>query len=274
MPVRRSLAVLICACVWTIGCASIEPGDVSDVAPISSNGRARARTRAGNVYLLRGFIGIFSAGIDRLGEEVNEAGVHATVFQDDQWSAVADAIGKKYEHVTDPEPLVLIGHSYGADDAIRIARELKRRNVRVDLLVTLDPVTPPTVPSNVQRCVNLYESNGLWDTLPWLRGVPLERERSATTQLVNNNLRTDRPDLLEPNLDHFNIEKKQKVHQEVLKYVLLTCTSRANWTHRISSQTSVAARPDASRSLMTPLKKPAPAPSISLDPRLASYRPD
>lgn len=273
MSERRSIPVLLCACAWMIGCASIEPGDVSDVAAASSS-NSSARSRCGNVYLLRGFIGIFSAGMDRLGEEVKDAGVHATVFQDDQWSAVADAIGKKYEHATNPEPLVLIGHSYGADDAIRIARELKRRNVRVDLLITLDPVTPPMVPSNVHRCLNLYESNGLWDTLPWLRGVPLEREQNAATQLANYNLRTDRPDLLEPNLDHFNIEKKQKVHQEILKYILLTCPPRPTFTNRAPLKTPVAARQDPSLSLMTPLKKPAPVPLMSPEPRLASYRPD
>ena len=63
---------------------------------------------------------------------------------------------------------MLIGHSYGADDVVRVARELDKSNVPVDLLVTLDPVTPPPVPKNVRHALNIYQSNGARDALPFL----------------------------------------------------------------------------------------------------------
>ena len=238
---RRSVLLLFCALLAPIGCASIEPGDVSGVALPSDTA-----ARSGNVYLIRGFLGIFSTGIDRLGTEISAAGVRASVFQDDQWSNVADAIARKETTSLYHEPLVLVGHSYGADDAIRIARELKKRNVQVDLLITLDPVTPPPVPVNVRQCINLYQSNGVWDTFPWLRGVPVGCEReSDATQLINANLRVDRTDLFEPGLDHFNIEKKQKVHDEILQHVLNTCPARSAYATR--PLTPVLARPDPGR---------------------------
>jgi len=199
---------------------------VHAVAPVSQ------APRAGNAYLLRGFIGIFSTGINNLGGEIKQSGVNAMVFQDDQWSSLAGTIRKKYANAPQSEPLVLIGHSYGADDVVRIARELSRDNITVDLLVTLDPVTPPTIPSNVKRCVNLYQSNGVWDTLPWLRGVPVEAPKNSPTLLANYNIRVDRTDLYEPGLDHFNIEKKKKVHQEIIKHVLTTCPPRNEWAMR------------------------------------------
>ncbi|MBC8105071.1 MAG: hypothetical protein H7Z14_00650 [Anaerolineae bacterium] len=221
------------------GCHAIQPGNVHAVAPVSN------APRAGNAYLLRGFIGIFSTGIDNLGGEIKKSGVNAMVFQDDQWSSLAGTIRKKYSSAPNSEPLVLIGHSYGADDVVRIARELKRDNITVDLLVTLDPVTPPTIPSNVKRCINIYQSNGVWDTLPWLRGVPVEASKNANTELANYNIRVDRTDLFEPGLDHFNIEKKKKVHGEVIKYVLTACPPRNEWAMRtmpapIASQTGLA----------------------------------
>lgn len=184
----------------------------------------------GNAYLLRGFIGVFSEGIDNLTAEINAQGIRAHVYQDDQWSTLAKTLRETYRKEPNAEPLVLIGHSYGADDVLRVARELKKDNIPVDLVVTLDAVTPIDVPANVKRCVNIYQSNGVWDTMPWLRGVPVKSESSAATQLANYNIRVDRTDLLEPGTDHFNIEKKAKVHAEVVKHVLASCPTRDQWT--------------------------------------------
>lgn len=232
----RVPALMLLACT---GCATMTPGELAAVSPVSD------RSRVGNVYLLRGFIGIFSEGIDRLGEKIDRQDIASHVFQDGQWSALAKRLVEQYQTEPQHEPIVLIGHSYGADDSIRIARKLDAAGIPVELLVTLDPVTPPAVPKNVKRCVNLYQSNGVFDTLPWLRGIPLKQEAGAAGTLVNANLRTDRPDLLEPNLDHFNIEKKEKVHAEVVRLVLQVCLTREAWA--------------TARGLPLPLVKPVPA---------------
>ena len=212
---------LLAMCVG--GCTSMTPGQMGWVKTDSD------KPRAGNVYLLRGWIGIFSYGINDLGDKINKDGVRASVYQDDQWHALADTIRAKYKGARTAEPLVLIGHSFGADDVVRVAQELAPANVTVDLLVTLDPVTPPDVPPNVKRVVNLYQSNGAWDKVPAFRGVPLKLAEGSHAQLVNADVKKDRTDLLEPGTDHFNIEKKGKIHQEVLKYVLETCPPRQAW---------------------------------------------
>lgn len=208
------------------------PGNVNAISPVTDT-----RTpRVGNVLLLRGWIGIFSTGIDSLGEKVNKAGMHGEVFQTDQWSTLASTIRAKYKELDVHEPIVLVGHSYGADDVIRIARELSKDDIKVDLLVTLDPVTPPRVPVNVKHAYNLYQSNGALDSLPWLRGIPLEKEPGSTGRVDNLNIRTDRTDLLEPGLDHFNIEKKQKIHDDVLARLKEVCVPRAVWQARQSQR--------------------------------------
>lgn len=223
--VQRLVAVLAVV-FWMVaaGCVSTRPGKLSRIQPHSD------KPQAGNVYMLRGFIGVFSSGIDALGHKINRAGVRAHVYQDDQWYLLAGRIRDQYENRPDPEPLVLIGHSYGADDVIRIARHLNEAGVQVDLLVTLDPVTPPAVPPNVRRAYNLYQSTGLWDTMPWLRGVPIYSNDPVA--VVNANIRTDRPDLLYDNLNHFNIDKKPRIHDDVIHQVLQTCPPRPQWTAR------------------------------------------
>src|SRR5688572_25738382 len=221
----KSLVVvpLVMLAILSSGCASTKPGALDRVRPVSN------KPRAGNAYLLRGFIGVFSTGVDDLTRQINHSGVRAHVFQDDQWAALARQIAREYRRAPDAEPLVLIGHSYGADDVIRIARELDKANVPVDLLVTLDPVTPPPVPKNVRQALNIYQSNGAWDALPFLRGVAVKGDEKFVGRLDNFDIKKDRRDLLEPGTDHFNIEKKNAVHEEVVGYVLMTCPPRQTW---------------------------------------------
>ena len=219
-----SASVGLLVVIAMTGCAkSMRSGPLDEVQPVSS------KPRAGNAYLLRGFIGVFSTGIDDLGRQLNGSGIRAHVYQDDQWSALAKRIGQEYRNAPDAEPLVLIGHSYGADDVVRIARLLDKQDIAVDLMVTLDPVTPPAVPKNVRHALNLYQSNGLWDALPFLRGVALKTEPGFVGRLENFDIKRDRRDLLEPGTDHFNIEKKGRVHEEVVGYVLMACPPRQTW---------------------------------------------
>lgn len=221
----RSWAILGAMLFLAGGCKSMTPGKLERVRPDSD------APLAGNVYLLRGFIGIWSYGVDHLGQKIQEAGIRASVYQEDQWAKLAETIIQRYRGAPAPEPLVLIGHSYGADDTLRIARRLEEHQIPVDLIVTLDPVTPPKVPRNVRLCYNIFQSN-LLDTMPFFRGVPLETEDPAGANLQNLNIRADRRDLLEPGTDHFNIEKNPRVHAEVIKKLQEFCPPRTAWVAR------------------------------------------
>jgi len=226
--------------VGPTGCSSMKPGRMAAVTPETTE-----QPRVGTVYLLRGFIGVFSTGIDRLGERIDAAGVHAEVFQESQANALAAQIAANYKGKADPEPIVIVGHSYGADSAVKIARRLTEHGVKVDLIVTLDPVTPGKVPANVGLVYNLYQSNGALDNLPWLRGIPLTADTPGPVALRNMDIRTDRTDLLEPGLDHFNIEKKEKVQADVVAQVLNVCQPRAAWAAGRALRNQVATARDA-----------------------------
>ena len=186
------------------------------------------RPLVGNVYLIRGFIGIWSYGVDHLGRKINEAGIRASVFQEDQWQQVADRIVEKYQKSPDHEPIVLIGHSYGADDVIWMVKRIGEHNMTVDLVITLDPTTPPQVPKNVGLCYNIYQP-GMLDALPFFRGVALEPVSPDQKNVANVNIRGERRDLLESDTDHFNIEKNEKIHAEVIKKLKEFCPPRAEW---------------------------------------------
>ncbi len=241
---------LLSIAVWLTGCstASMQPGDLSLVRTDSD------KPRAGNVYLLRGFIGIWSTGIDQLGVKINESGIRATVYRNEQWRELTEAILARYKDQKDFEPLIIIGHSWGADHALEMAQQLGEANIPVDLIITLDPVTPPPVPGNIKWCYNIYQPHGAWDAIPFFRGVPLKQDEAGRCKLENVNIRGERTDLLEPDTDHYNIEKNVKIHAEVLKQLAKICPSREQWvrSHPLAKVSQVAAHPADERISTSP----------------------
>lgn len=225
------LALLPALALTSVGCKGLENGKMEWVQPTSD-----AR-HAGNVYLIRGLIGVFSTGMDDLGDKLILQGVRAKVYQDTQHSELADQIVREYKGASNPEPLVLIGHSYGADDVVRVSNVLNEHGIKVDLLITVDATIPPQVPANVVTCYNYFQSNAT-DVIPMFRGIPLQHAPGANGTLMNIDLRKDRTDLLEKGTNHINIDKNPLLHNVVIKEVLDVCPTRDVWvaSHGASQQ--------------------------------------
>ena len=167
-------------------------------------------------YIIPGFHDWYSDGLFELQSLLRVCGVKTTDVPEAQYA--------KLQHVllaAPPTPVVLIGFSYGADDVITIARALDSRGRKVALLILIDPVTPAAIPPNVSRCVDYYQSNGLWDLLPFLRGVPVRRGAGDNQPLSNVNLRRT-PNLLEPNTSHATITSNERVHAAIVEQVAPT----------------------------------------------------
>ena len=96
---------------------------------------SKAETR---VYLLRGWFGVFSTGLDSVAAELRSKGIKAETVGHLAWkTTVANII--KWHASGNSGPLVLVGHSQGANNVIDMARLLQPENIPVDLLVTLAP---------------------------------------------------------------------------------------------------------------------------------------
>jgi pimeloyl-ACP methyl ester carboxylesterase len=222
--VRRSTFAFSLLCLLTTSCARLSPGQFGQANPP-------------NICLIRGYLDWYSTGIDQLTADLKKDGYTAEAFREEQWSDLADDLAKHPQ-----TPLVLIGFSYGADDCVLIARKLNDRHLPVDLLITLDPVTPADIPGNVKKCVNFYEPNGFWDIFPWLRGIPVNGGE-------NINVRS-RPDLVEPDTSHATIAGNEKIHRAIRD--LIPHDSAACPQGRVAG-TSIAS-PSQRRPLSTPLK--------------------
>jgi hypothetical protein len=218
--------VLLCTLLVISGCSGVSSMTAGKMEWIQPESDA---PRAGNAYLIRGWIGFFSAGIDSLGVKINESGVRACIYQQNQTRLTARTLAKVYgQSGENREPIILIGHSLGADDAIKCARELQKAGVQVDMLITMDPTLPPKVPTNVKVCYNYYQPS-IFDATGILRGVALQTDPGFTGELHNMNIRKEYKHLLEPDTNHVNIDKNSKIHADILERLKPLCVPREQW---------------------------------------------
>ena len=77
-------------------------------------------------YLLRGWFGVFSTGIDSMAEELRGKGIQAEAIGHLSWkSTVLKVVKERAAGKTGR--LVLVGHSQGGNNVIEMARELDGR---------------------------------------------------------------------------------------------------------------------------------------------------
>jgi hypothetical protein len=156
------------------------------------------------VLLLRGWFGVFSTGLDGLADELKKKGINAEVEGHLYWSTAVSAILRERASGT-IRPLVLVGHSQGANNVIDMARSLDEHKVPVDLLVTLAPFLQYPVPANVLRAVNFYQSGG------W--GAPLSGDSGFHGKILNVDMADD------PTILHISIDKSERVQAQILREI-------------------------------------------------------
>lgn len=162
-----------------------------------------------HVYLLRGLLNIFSLGMDTLADQLNRRGVYATVDNHSDWQSLADSAAENYKAGKEG-PIILIGHSLGADAVMEMAAYLGRRGVPVALVVPFDGTSAYAASANVARVLNL--SQHYW----------MSRGPGFHGSLINVDLRGD------PNIDHLNIDKSPRLHARVIAEVLAIVGSHRN----------------------------------------------
>ena len=160
-PIVWRLVVLLMLAAWTGGCG-VDVLLLSFVDRPAEPATLPDAKLPGHLYLLPGLLGeAFSKGLDRLAEKVNHGGVSATVHGITEYSALADEIVRKYQSGEDRGPIMLVGHSAGAELIIPIAQRLGAAGVPVALAVLYDP-NPRLLgdaPAGVELFIDLYQSD-------------------------------------------------------------------------------------------------------------------
>jgi len=156
------------------------------------------------VLLLRGWFGVFSMGLDSVAEQLKALGINAEVAGHLSWqNEVTEILRERSAGRTGP--LILVGHSQGANNVIDMARALDQSHVSVDLLITLSPFMQNRVPGNVVKAINYYQAPG------W--GQPIEADPGFRGKLINVNLADD------PTISHIGIDKSTKIQTELIREI-------------------------------------------------------
>jgi len=169
-----------------------------------------------NVIVVRATAGYWP-DCDRLVQSLSEQGASATVIRGMEVNRTADRIvtGRRSG---DARPLVLIGYSRGANDALRLTRRLQKENISVDTLILMEMAAQDSVPANVVSCLNVYKSSPADDWVPAFRGLPVTVE-SAQTNLVNYNVRFHDEAVAQAAINQFTVGQNPAVQAMVVERV-------------------------------------------------------
>jgi thioesterase domain-containing protein len=155
-------------------------------------------------YLFRGALGpIFSRGMDKLTDRLEQAGVKASVWEFTICRFVADQAIQDYR--AEPAPIILIGHSMGGLCALTFAEILQEQNIPVSLVVTVDPAhASPKVPLNVERFINIFLSTSI------LGGGDIVAEPGYHGHYASFDMKDH------DEVTHINIDKLDYVHAQLV----------------------------------------------------------
>ena len=159
---------------------------------------------------MRGIFNVFSLGMDQIAYKLQAVGVAATVANHTSWRGLADDMIAGYRS-GNKEPIILMGHSAGADATISIARRLEQASVPVALIVNFDPVSPDPVPPNVKQVVNYYVPAG------WGAAVAADKRFKGQLANVNENATTN----------HFSIDKDDGLQRQAIARVMAAIAGNA-----------------------------------------------
>ena len=158
--------------------------------------RVEAQAVRGRAYLFYGLIPQIDWGMDELAQRINRSGIAAGNYSHASWRSVADQAISDYRR--DPKPIAVVGHSIGGDSAIEFAAALGAARVPVSLLITYDPTRGAgSVPANVHRYINLYQSSNV------LGGGDIAPGSGFHGHYASYNLK-DRSEIIHVNLDKFS----------------------------------------------------------------------
>ena len=151
----------------------------------------------GRAYLFYGLIPAIDWGMDELAQRINRSGIAAGNYSHASWRNVADQAISDYRR--DPKPIAVVGHSIGGDSAVQFAQALGAARVPVSLLITYDATRAAdgSVPANVHRYINLYQSSNI------LGGGDLAPGSGFHGHYASYNLK-DRSEIIHVNLDKFS----------------------------------------------------------------------
>jgi hypothetical protein len=174
------------------------------VAAATPNSQRAAPVRSSaHVYLLRGLMNIFSLGMDDLAAKIQARGITATLHNHSEWQQLSDDIAARYK-AGNRGPIVLIGHSLGADAVMFMGEYLGRKGVPIALIVPFDGTNSYAATGNVARVMNLTQRDYAY----------IKRGPGFRGELQNVDVSHD------SSIGHISIDKSARLHALVVNKIV------------------------------------------------------
>ncbi len=118
--------------------------------------------KAEEVYMIRGFMNVFSAGMNQMTSKLRRRGVNVKVMSNGGWRDAASDIIRRSKSGKVSYPIIIAGHSLGGVEAASFANTLGQNGVKVSLLIGLDPgfSSPAPLGKGIQKVVNYKIPSG------------------------------------------------------------------------------------------------------------------
>lgn len=167
----------------------------------------------GQVYLMRGLANVWSRGIDQLGEQLAAKGARVSVYNHSRWRELATEAAEKYAKDKNFPPIILVGHSLGANAAVLMAEKLGEAGVPVRLIIAFDSLSRSNdlkvkISSNVEEVLNFYKGKG------W--GLEMIPGKGFKGTIENVDLRGTR------GVGHLNMDKNPELQARAVARVMET----------------------------------------------------
>ena len=206
---KLTLAAVALGFLGAAGLTSAETVRNACAAPpvtVAATAKAPAGYSYGYVYLFRGLGNFPSRGIDTFKSELDALGVRNSIYNHIRWHDVADAVIATYKKDKTLAPIIIIGHSFGANAAIVMSRWLGQNDVPVRLVVTFDGVQDiPPIQNNVAEVIDYYKP-------PFGRATPIAPNFPGPVTATNLAGHDE--------ITHNSIDKMEAYHKAVLARIL------------------------------------------------------
>ena len=228
MRARLGLSRRIVTLVFAAIAAGVAGFPVERAAAKAGHHGNRIVNRPYRIYLLKGFADVFSSGLDFLQAKLRSRGITAEVHSHAEWEQLADETIARWRGGAHG-PIIIIGHSFGGDAAVKMSQKLGSAGVPVALVVAFSPTETLAVNGNVTRAVNYWVSNSAFQGRI-TRGAGFH----GTLETVDL-ART-------PGVGHFNIEKVDSLHAATIAKVVSLVS-----THTRAGAGDPETRPDGDK---------------------------
>ena len=223
---RFLATIAVASSLALAGCASSGSSSSQSEASVNKNSNAQKRvaavnqrpseidvpvtgkvTRTGEVYLLRGLANVFSRGMDTMGARLVKSGVDARVYNHSAWKSLANNIIARAKVKRVSYPVIILGHSLGANASAHMAKYLGDSGVKVRYVVAFDPTVPTKVGKNIRQVTNYYLPNDDHNNL-------IYKESGFKGTLKNVNVSNM------AGVTHMNVEKNHRLQGKTIQHII------------------------------------------------------